>query len=307
MRHRSTALACALTATLGLLALPASGARADSSVPLTQLTGFHQIVVDSAEGYIFLSEGVNSASLVTGGKSAAAGSAIVVTDLSGNYVTTLDTGKGVEGLALSSDGGTLYAALAEDDAVGVIDTATLTQTAEYSLGTAVATPYSLALQSGKLWVSYNGTPAGSAGEGAIGDLDLSAASPALETQGPTGGWYSAPDLAADPSDTGVLAAAQPYSSPARSPPRTTCRRTLCVYADGRGTVARRLRRIRRGRLPWRHELHGVRQHLQHRHHELAGRRLRRQRPGQRHQPGRQPGRSAPPRRRTSTRQAAASR
>ena len=149
MRHRSTALACALTVALGLLALPASGARADSSVPLTQLTGFHQIVVDSAAGYVFLSEGVNSASLVTGGNSAAAGSAIVVTDLSGNYVTTLDSGKGAEGLALSADGGTLYAALAEDDAVGVIDTSTLTQTAEYSLGSAVATPYSLALQSGK--------------------------------------------------------------------------------------------------------------------------------------------------------------
>jgi len=69
----------------------------------------------------------------------------------------------------------LYAALAEDDAVGVIDTTTLTQTAEYSLGTAVATPYSLAIQSGKLWVSYNGTPAGFAGEGAIG---LGPASPA---------------------------------------------------------------------------------------------------------------------------------
>ena len=54
MRHRSSALACALTAALGLLALPASSARADSSVPLTQRTGFHQIVVDSAKGYIFL-------------------------------------------------------------------------------------------------------------------------------------------------------------------------------------------------------------------------------------------------------------
>jgi YVTN family beta-propeller protein len=38
----------------------------------------------------------------------------------------------VEGLGLSSDGGTLYAALAADDAVGVIDTATLTQTREYA-------------------------------------------------------------------------------------------------------------------------------------------------------------------------------
>ena len=213
MRHRPTALACALTATLGLVALPASGARADSSVPLTQLAGFHQIVADSAKGYLFLSEGVNGESLVTGGANAAAGSAIVVTDLSGNYVTTLDTGKGVEGLALSSDGGTLYAALAEDDAVGVIDTATLTQTAEYSLGSAVAAPYSLAIQGGKLWVGYNGTPAGSAGEGAIGDLDLSAASPALETQGPTVGWSAAPDLAADPDDTGVLVAAEPDGSP----------------------------------------------------------------------------------------------
>jgi hypothetical protein len=83
MRHRSTALACALTATLGLLALPASGARADSSLPLTQLTGFHQIVVDSAAGYVFLSEGVASPYLVDS-TGPVAPSGLVVTDLSGN-------------------------------------------------------------------------------------------------------------------------------------------------------------------------------------------------------------------------------
>ena len=211
MRHRSTALACALTATLGLLALPASGARADSSAPLTQLTGFHQIVVDSAAGYVFLSEGVASPYLVDT-TNPVPPSGLVVTDLSGNYVTTLDAGDGVEGLALSSDGGTLYAALAADDAVGVIDTATLTQTREYALGAAVAKPYALAIQSGKLWVSYSAIPAGY-NQSAIGDLDLAAASPAFETQGSAGGWSTPPDIAADPGDTGVLAAAEPDNVP----------------------------------------------------------------------------------------------
>src|SRR5262245_9094068 len=127
----ATTLLCVLAGTLGMLALPASGARADSSAPLAQLTGFHQIVVDDAAGYVFLSEGVDSPLLIGAGATNA--TSIVVTDLSGTYVTTLDAGDGVEGLAVSPDGGTLYAALAADDAVGVIDTTSLTQTMEYSL------------------------------------------------------------------------------------------------------------------------------------------------------------------------------
>jgi len=58
--------------------------------------------------------------------------------------------------------------------------------------------------------SYNtGTP----GTAAIGDINLTANAPAFETQSAMGGWYAAPELAADPHDTGVLAAAEPGMSP----------------------------------------------------------------------------------------------
>jgi hypothetical protein len=37
--------------------------------------------------------------------------------------------------------------------------------------------------------------------------------PAFQTQAAMGGWYAAPELAADPQDTGVLVAAEPGMSP----------------------------------------------------------------------------------------------
>jgi hypothetical protein len=212
VRFKGALLVTALASSLALIGLSAPAARSDSPVPLAlpQLAGFHQILVDDAAGYVFLSEGAEGN---------AAG--IVVTDLSGNYVTTLDAGDGVQGLVLSSDGRTLYAALAAVDAVGVIDTASLTQTTTYSLAITGTAPYYLALQSGKLWVSYD-VPATDiqVSYGAIGDFDLSAANPSFETQpgmdgAPSGypGWFVAPVLAADPSDTGVLVAVVPGGSP----------------------------------------------------------------------------------------------
>jgi hypothetical protein len=122
-------LVTGLAGAAALLMLPARGANADTTAALTQLTGFHQMVVDdvggfSSDGYVFLSEGTGSAALATDGPGSAAG--IVVTDLAGNYVTTLDAGNGVEGLALSADGGTLYASLAGDNAVAAIDVSSIT-------------------------------------------------------------------------------------------------------------------------------------------------------------------------------------
>ena len=197
----ATALSCA--GVLGLAGVP--GARADSIQAIPNLTNFHQMVVDSADGHVFLSEGTASTSLLSSVDST---SAIVVTDLTGNYVTTLDSGDGVEGLALH--GGTLYAALAASKQIAVIDAATLTRTSTYALPTGDR-PYGLAVQSGKLWVSYNDNPGGAGA--AIGDVGLPSGT---FTAASTGGdnWYSAPDLAADPSDTGVLLAVQPDISPA---------------------------------------------------------------------------------------------
>jgi DNA-binding beta-propeller fold protein YncE len=132
-----------------------------------------------------------------------------VTDLSGKQVATIGGQNGVQGIALSPDSKTLYAALGSSHAVTAIDTATLTQTASYPIGSA-NTPVDVAVQSGKVWVSYNISSPGTA---AIGDIDLTANTPAFETQSAMGGWYDAPELAADPHDTGVLVAAEPGLSP----------------------------------------------------------------------------------------------
>ncbi len=132
----------AVAGTLGLAGVAsvaaAPDARADTVAPLTQLTDFHQMVVDSASGYVFFSEDSSSGGLV-------------VTDLAGNYVTTIYRGDDVEGIALSTDGTALFAALPTQHLVAEVDIATIkdatpTQTL-YTLPSSDA-PYAVAEQSG---------------------------------------------------------------------------------------------------------------------------------------------------------------
>jgi YVTN family beta-propeller protein len=181
----------------GLVTGPVATASADSATTLS-IASYYQMVVDSQQGYIFISEGSSDVN------------DIIVLNLSGTEVGTIPKQDGVMGLALSSDGSTLYAALSTDDAVSVIDAATLTQTTTYSLGANNA-PLDVVPQSGKLWVSYDTEVSGSAapGLGGIGDFDLSQASPAFSEPSVMGGWYSAPYLSADPSDTGLIVAGLP--------------------------------------------------------------------------------------------------
>jgi hypothetical protein len=207
------AAALGLGGALGLAA--ASAAHADSTTSLSQLSAFGQMVVDSADGYVFISEGPTSEAVVNGGYSGLSSSGIVVTTLDGQYKTTIDAGDGVEGLAL--DGSTLYAALATQDEVGVIDAATLTQTQAYPLPAGLL-PYSLAMQSGELWVSYgtiqNGTPY--VGTGAIGAMDPSTGTFTASAAGAGDIWYTAPYLTADAGDAGALVAIQPGITPAQT-------------------------------------------------------------------------------------------
>ncbi len=98
-------------------------------------------MADTAHGHVFISQGP------LGGADAP----IVVTNLSGTPVATI--GDGARGLALSADDKTLYAAIG--DSVTAFSTTTLKQTASY------ATPgpaWQVALQSGRLWVSYQDSP-----------------------------------------------------------------------------------------------------------------------------------------------------
>lgn len=202
MRRKSTILISAVACALPLLAVAAGSARADSVTSIPQLSGFRQMLVDTqaSPGYIFLS----------------GGGSIVVTDLSGTFVTTLESGDGVQGIALSTDGTTLYAALTQGsapDTIAAITVSSITPStaptqASYQLPAGDA-PDSLAVQSGKLWVSYND---GSSGANVIGDIDLTTTTFEPQTAS-SGTWTSPPDLAADPSDSGVLVAVLPNANP----------------------------------------------------------------------------------------------
>jgi hypothetical protein len=187
----------------GLAAVPAGVASADATVAPTAvslpITGYYQMAVDSADSRVFISQGSTGAD------------SILVTDFSGNIVGTIAEPSAVEGIALSPNGSTLYAVLVGSStvspAISVISAASLAPTTTYPLP-AGDTPQDVAVQSGKLWVSYGTGAYSLAG---IGDFDLSAASPVLETQSAmSGGWYSTPPmLAADPTGTGnVLVATQ---------------------------------------------------------------------------------------------------
>lgn len=210
MRHLVKLVVPALAGVLGLVAVPAQSARADATISLPPMPGFHQMLVDQSAGYLFLSEGTGAVQLLDDGPAAHAASGIVVTTLSGKYVTTLDAGKGVEGLAVSADGKTLYAALSAAGAVAAIDVSSITPTTTlptqklWHLGTGQV-PVDLAIQSGKLWVSYN--PNQIPGLAKIGYFSLSVANPSFVVPPEIlDVWYAAPMLAADPSDTGILIA-----------------------------------------------------------------------------------------------------
>jgi hypothetical protein len=212
MRSKWIVFSSVLIVALGLTALLGGSSRADTTTPVTQLTGFHQIVVDSADGYVFLSEGVSSGAWYNGTQDS---SGIVVTNLSGTYVATVDAGDGVEGIALSPAGGTLYAALGGTAEVAAIDISTITQpqpTQTYYPLQAGDIPYDLAVQGDKVWVSYDAST--TAGNGEIGDINLAATTPAAAFEPGTApvpqglAWWSAPEIATDPDDNGVLVAIQ---------------------------------------------------------------------------------------------------
>ncbi|HEY0933778.1 MAG TPA: hypothetical protein VGD91_08550 [Trebonia sp.] len=154
---------------------------------------YSQMLVDPVHHHLF----------VTGGSGT---SSILVTDYSGQTVATIPSEPGATGLTLSGDGSTVYAALADSDAISAVSTSTLTETARYATGT---DPAYVAYTSGKIWFGY-GAP-GSHGE--IGSVDP-ATNPATVTlnavNDPLAGWYGAPELKASPA--GDLVAGQLHTS-----------------------------------------------------------------------------------------------
>ena len=193
MRLKQVSLTAAISVVAGLttatLGLTGTAAWADSTAALP-LSHYAHLLVDTAHQHLFFSQGAGS----TG---------IVVTDLAGDPVTTITGEQGATGLALSPDGGTLYAALADGDAVAAIDTATLTESARYATGTGSG-PVSVAVAGGKVW--YGATVDG---RGVVGSVDPAAAEPVATPQSVMANWPAAPQLA---TGGGVLAAGEMSTS-----------------------------------------------------------------------------------------------
>jgi hypothetical protein len=240
--HRTGSLTSSFLIGLsGLAALSAltagtasAGTATTSTAAAVPLNDVLQVVASSQ--YVFYSEGAGSYSLISGTPT----TGVVVTDLAGNYVTTLDSGDGVEGIALSPDGTTLYAALSAKSSVAAITLSTITSGTPtqvlYPLaGTDV--PYDVAVQSGKVWVSYQ-PELGVAGLGTIGDINLAAADPTTAFEPGTAAagvsFYDAPALAADPADDGVIIAAQ--ESISDSPAAAFSTTTDPATATGTGSI-----------------------------------------------------------------------
>jgi sugar lactone lactonase YvrE len=220
-----------LTGLIGMSALTAGTANAAPTTAVPKLTGLHQVIASS--GYVFYSEGVDSINLL--GLPPSTGSGLIVTDTAGHYVTTVDSGDGVEGIALSPDGTTLYAALAVKSAVAAIDIATITSATPtqvlYPLSSGFV-PYGVVAQSGQVWVSYNpGT--GGAGSSTIGSIDPAAApATAFQPLAGSAAFYSAPELAADPANNGIIVGAQQDISDAQGTVVNTATTPATTVANG---------------------------------------------------------------------------
>jgi hypothetical protein len=179
-----------ITASAGWQATPAEAATTSVQLPIST---YSHMLIDPAHQHIFFTGGSGSAS-------------ILVTDYSGNAVATIPNEPGATGLALSGDGSTVYAALANGDAVSAISTSTLTETTRYATGAGTQPTY-VAYTSGKIWFGYGG-----AAQGGIGSIDPSTGAVTLNaTNDPINSWYAAPILAASPD--GELAAGEPGQSP----------------------------------------------------------------------------------------------
>lgn len=182
-----------LTATASAAAV--AGTAPAGTLPITN---FHQLVVDAAHRHIFFTQGFGSIDNFT------KHNAITVTNLSGKLVATIGGQDDVRGIALSTDGSTLYAADEGADAVSAISTKTLKVTARYLLG-AGNVPYGVAVQSGKVWVGYGGP-----GGAFIGEIDPVSAT--FTPQAMSSFFSVGPDLRGDPSDGGTLLASDSYDT-----------------------------------------------------------------------------------------------
>ena len=188
VRRKVMLLASAFLAALSAVVWPAWTGGVARAATITPLPAAYQVIADTAHGHLFISEGTSPSY-----EPYPAGSTILVTDPSGNPVATLPGPLGVDGMTLSPDGATLY--VAKDGGVAAFSTATLQQTSFYSIGFPA---YSVAVQSGLLWVSYGEEGVGSTNF-TIGSIDPSTGS-FDATPFPVGWVLFPPLISADPAD-----------------------------------------------------------------------------------------------------------
>ncbi|MFI9730073.1 YncE family protein [Streptomyces sp. NPDC052092] len=137
------------------------------------------MVVDGAHQRVYVSD-------PTGGK-------IVVTDYNGTVRATLTGLSGVSGLAVSDDGGQVYAAVTKDDRIVSVDTTTYTQTASYPVG---AAPGDLEVVDGRVWFAHGAD---------FGSLDVSGPEPVVHLARRGDGFSGTSSiLASDPAVPGTL-------------------------------------------------------------------------------------------------------
>lgn len=181
---RFAALFAVLPIAFSLAVVTGPAALATDTTITLPMSSFSDIVVDPAHGHVFVTGGYGS-------------DGVLIRDLDGAAVTTIANEPGASGMVLSPDGATLYVGLT--GAIAAIDTATLTESVRYSLGT-LDCPFEMATALTKIWFVYGCSSPN------IGVLDL-ATDPPTATGNRTSGWgmSSASDLLVTPDGSYLLA------------------------------------------------------------------------------------------------------
>lgn len=193
--HYKQSLTVAIAAAAGIAAsvgVPAATAQAATTAVPLPIAHYSHILVDAAHHHLFITSGSGYSS-------------ILVTDYAGQTVATISNEPGATGLALSTDGNTVYAALANGDAVSAISTSTLAETARYETGAGTVPTY-VAYTSGRIWFGY-----GAAAQGGLGSIDPTTSPATVTLRAASGSWYAAPMLSA--TSSGKLAVGEPGQSP----------------------------------------------------------------------------------------------
>lgn len=154
----AVAVAGSAGATLAVETLPLSAAH---PLPVSSVS---DLIVDAANRHVLVSD--------------AEAGRLVVTNFGGTVLAVRDGLKGIAGLALTADSGTIYAAQADAHAIVAFDAKTVTETARYPVGDEVY-PHHVALAGGKVWFGYKGDYEHADHAGSFGSLDLSGAAPAV--------------------------------------------------------------------------------------------------------------------------------